>query len=143
MNSKSLYFNEAERVYVYEHLSIEETAAKVNVASRTIANWKVKGDWDNKRKKYLKSKQTFHEELYEFARKLMHDIKTDLDNGEKVDTGRMYAFTRMLPLIAKVKDYEDVAKALSQKQAESKGLTKDIIRTIEEEILGIKSNESE
>ena len=44
MNSKHLYFNEAERVYVYELASVEETAAKVNVAPRTIAIWKVKGD---------------------------------------------------------------------------------------------------
>lgn len=140
MNSKSLYFNEAERVYVYEHLSIDETAAKVNVAPRTIANWKVKGDWDSKRKKYLKSKQAFHEELYEFARKLMQDIKIDLDNGEKVDTGRMYAFTRMLPLIAKVKDYEEIV-SIKEKSTENKGLTKELIRTIEEEILGMKISE--
>lgn len=143
MNNKSLYFNEAERIYVYELASIEETAAKVNVSPRTIAIWKVKGDWDVKRKKYLKSKQAFHEELYDFARKLMHDIKTDLENGVKVDTGRMYAFTRMLPLITKIKEYEDVAALMKDKPSESKGLTKDIIRTIEEEILGMKSNEPE
>lgn len=136
MNSKSLYFNEAERVYVYEHLSIDETAAKVNVSARTIANWKVKGDWDNKRKKYLKSKQAFHEELYEFARKLMNDIKTDLDNGEKVDTGRMYAFTRMLPLITKVKEYEDISKSIKD-EAKNKGLTPDVVKLIEEDILGM------
>ena len=140
MSDKSLYFNEAERVYVYEHLSIDETAAKVNVAPRTIANWKVKGDWDTKRKKYLKSKQAFHEELYEFARKLMRDIKEDLEEGRKVDTGRMYAFTRMLPLITKIKDYEELS-TLKEKGAENKGLTKELIRTIEEEILGMKPNE--
>ena len=138
MNSKHLYFNEAERVYVYELASVEETAAKVNVAPRTIAIWKVKGDWDSKRKKFLKSKQAFHEELYEFARKLMHDIKNDLDNGEKVDTGRMYAFTRMLPLITKIKEYEEIAALMKEKKQESKGLTKEIIRSIEEDILGMK-----
>lgn len=143
MNNKSLYINEAERIYVYELRSVEETAAKVNVCPRTIIKWKLKGDWDIKRKQFLKSKQAFHEELYDFARKIMHEIKTDLENGEKIDTGRMYAFTKMLPLITKIKEYEDVAASMKNKPQENKGLTKDIIKTIEEEILGMKSNESE
>ena len=143
MNNKFLHFNEAERIYVYELATIEETASKANVSTRTIAEWKIKGDWDVKRKKFLHSKQAFHEELYDFARKIMREIKTDLENGEKVDTGRMYAFTKMLPLITKIKEYEDVAILMKDKSAESKGLTKEIIRTIEEEILGMKSNESE
>lgn len=143
MNSKSLYFNEAERIYVYELRSVEETAAKVNVCSRTIIKWKLNGDWDTKRRQFLKSKQAFHEELYDFARKIMHEIKADLENGEKIDTGRMYAFTKMLPLITKIKEYEDVALLMKNKPQENKGLTKDIIKTIEEEILGMKSNESE
>ena len=49
----------------------------------------------------------------------------------------MYAFTRMLPLIGKVKEDEDEAKA-NEKQEERKGLTPELIKTIEEEILGIK-----
>lgn len=143
MNNKSLYINEAERIYVYELRSVEETAAKVNVCPRTIIKWKLKGDWDTKRRQFLKSKQSFHEELYDFARKIMHEIKADLENGEKIDTGRMYAFTKMLPLITKIKEYEDVAALMKNKPQENKGLTKDIIKTIEEEILGMKSNESE
>ena len=143
MNNKSLYINEAERIYVYELASVEETAAKVNVSTRTISMWKSKGDWDVKRKRFLHSKQAFHEELYDFARKIMREIKTDLENGEKVDTGRMYAFTKMLPLITKIKEYEDVATLMKDKPTESKGLTKEIIRTIEEEILGMKPNELE
>ena len=67
----------------------------------------------------------------------MRDISEDLENGEKIDPGRMYAFTRMLPLIGKVKEYEDEAKA-NEKQEERKGLTPELIKTIEEEILGIK-----
>lgn len=143
LNNKFLHFNEAERIYVYELATIEETASKANVSTRTIAEWKLKGDWDIKRKQFLKSKQAFHEELYDFARKIMHEIKVDLENGEKIDTGRMYAFTKMLPLITKIKEYEDVAALMKDKPQENKGLTKDIIKTIEEEILGMKSNESE
>lgn len=138
MNSKkALYFNEAERLYIYEQLTIEETAIRSHVSPRTIVSWKNEGDWDTKRRNFLKSKQSFHSELYEFARKLMQDIKTDLENGEKVDTGRMYAFTKMLPLITKIKEYEDIAAIKQKEQQNQKGLSKDLIKVIEQEILGM------
>jgi len=145
LNNKFLHFNEAERIYVYELATIEETAAKANVSPRTIAEWKIKGDWDVKRKRYLKSKQAFHEELYEFARKIMKEIKTDVENGTKVNTGRMYAFTKILPLITKIKEYEDIVALMKgkDKNKESKGLTKEVIRSIEENVLGMSLDEPE
>jgi hypothetical protein len=37
----------------------------------------------------------FHEDLFNFARKLMTSIEYDMDNnGVKVDPGRMFAFTK-------------------------------------------------
>ena len=104
--------------------------------------WKDDGDWEKKRKDFLKSKQSFHEELYEFARKLMKDISIDMDNGEKVDPGRMYAFCRLIPMFTKVKDYEEnMSKKDETKQP--KGLTPELIQKIEEEVLGITYNEKE
>jgi hypothetical protein len=142
LSKKPLYHNEAERLYVYEQMTVDEIALRLNLGSRTVRNWKDENSWDIKKKNYIKSKQAFHEELYEFARKLMHSIKEDLDNGEKVDPGRMYAFTRMLPLITKIKEYEDIASRKEQKQ-DNKGLTEDIVKLIEEEVLGIRTNESQ
>lgn len=136
MNSKEYLFNEAERIYIYEYSTIEEIAAKLKLNRKTVMSWKERGDWENKRKTYLKSKQTFHEELYEFARKLMKDISVDLENGEKVDPGRMYAFCRMIPLFSKVKNYEETALQNNSKNT-PKGLTPELIQKIEEEVLGI------
>ena len=137
LNNKAYLYNEAERFYVYNECTIDETASKLELNPKTICRWKAKGNWDQKREEFRKSKQAFHSELYEFARKLMRDISSDMDNGKKIDPGRMYAFTRMLPLIGKVKEYEDEAIA-GEKQEKNKGLTPDLIKTIEEEILGIK-----
>lgn len=142
MNSKEYLYNEAERIYIYEFLTIEETAQRLNLARKTVSKWKEKGDWDNKRKTFLKSKQAFHEELYEFARKLMRDITADMDNGEKVDPGRMYAFCRVIPMFAKVKDYEDLVVRKEQKTA-PKGLTPELVKRIEEEVLGITYDDEE
>ena len=135
MNSKQYLANEAERLYIYEFLNIEDIAKRLHLGSKTVYTWKQKGDWTNKRKKFLKSKQCFHEEIYEFARKLMNGIVADMEAGEKIDTGRMYAFCRLIPMFTKVKTYEDVVSQKSKKA--QKGLTPELVAQIEEEVLGI------
>lgn len=140
MYSKEYLANEAERLYVYDYNSVDEISAKIKVSQKTVCRWKEKFNWELKRKSFLKSKQSFHEELYEFARKLMKDISADIDSGEKVDPGRMYAFCRILPMFVKVKDYEDVIAKKEKKDA-PKGLTPELIAHIEEEVLGITHND--
>ena len=72
----------------------------------------------------------------------MKDISCDMDNGEKIDPGRMYAFCRIIPMFTKVKDYEDVV-AKKDEHNKPKGLTPELISQIEEEILGIKHSNAE
>lgn len=140
MNSKKQYFDEAERLYVLDYCSLEEIANRLKLNRKTVMAWKEQGDWNNKRKKFLLSKRSFHEELYEFARKLMKDITSDIDAGEKVDPGRMYAFCKIIPMFTKVKDYEDIVAKKEQKETR-KGLTPELIAQIEEEVLGITPND--
>ncbi len=137
MSKKDICIADAERMYVIEQMTINEIASKLELGEKTVRNWKSDENWDSKRKAFLKNKQAFHEELYDFARELMAAIKRDLANGERVDTGRMYAFLRMLPSIIKVKEYEDIADAKQTDEAK-KGLTPEVIREIEEKVLGIK-----
>lgn len=108
MAKKQAFYAEAERLYVVEQMTFAEIASRLKLAEKTVRLWKDDGDWENKRKQYLTQKQAFHEELYTFARFLMTSIQADMASGEKVDSGRLYAFTRILPLITKVKDYEDI-----------------------------------
>jgi len=135
LSNKTFLMNEAERLYVYEFNTVEEVASKLRLSTKTISRWKLKEDWDFKQKTFLKSKQSFHEELYELARNLIKGIKEDMAMGEKVDPGRMYAFCKIIPLFAKVKDYEDLIKKPTTNKP--KGLTPDIIAKIEQDVLGI------
>jgi len=130
----------AERLYVVEGMTINEIAEVLKVHEKSIRNWKEEFAWIDKREKYDTTKKMFHEDLYNFARKLMASIEYDMDEQNKIDPGRMYAFTKMLPLINKIKEYEDgVIQKPSDK--EEQGLTPEMIRKIESEILGIKSDE--
>ena len=116
----------AERFYVLDQMQLKDIARKIEVSEKTVQRWKVKFDWENKRKQFLASKQMFHEELFVFARKIMQSIQ--------------FALTKMIPLVLKLKSYEDV---VSKDNSEStvKELTPDFIKEINEQFLGIKYEE--
>ncbi len=140
MGKREVLLETAQRLYVIEQMTIEEVASKVDVNEKTIRRWKQKYGWDLKKENYINSKTMFHEELFNFARKLMTSIEFDMDNNEKVDPGRMFAFTKMLPLITKIKEYED---AVSKKEVkpDKQGITPDFVKLIETEILGMHPSE--
>lgn len=103
LNKKKYLYNEAERLYIYNFLTIDELASRLNLNRKTIMDWKDKGDWEKQKKDFLSSKQSFHYEMYEFARKLMSGIIADMEAGEKVDPGRMYAFAGLFQCSLKSK----------------------------------------
>ncbi|MBO6088587.1 hypothetical protein J6P92_09645 [bacterium] len=142
MNNKDYLINDAEHLFVYKLKNIDTIAKELKLNRKTVMNWKEQFDWDTRRRQYTQSKTAFHEELYEFARKIMKDITLDMEAGEDVNPGRFYAFCRLLPMFGKVKSYEDVI-AMSKAKPVQKGLTPEIIARIEEEILGIPQNDNE
>ena len=106
MAKKQAYFAEAERLYVVEQMTLTEIAARLKLCERTVRTWKDEGSWETRRAQFMASKESFHTELYDFARKLMRTIRDDIDAKEKVDAGRLYTFARLLPLLTKIKEYQ-------------------------------------
>jgi DNA-binding transcriptional regulator YiaG len=111
MAKKHLYYNEAERLYVAENMTIAEIANRLNLGEKTVRLWKEEGDWERKKLQFIKEKQSFAEELFVFARKLAKTIMEDWEKGEKVDPGRLYALTRLIPLVIKTKDFESALES--------------------------------
>lgn len=68
---------------------------------------------------------------------------TDMKNGEKVDSSRLYTVTKIMNMLENVKTYEDKVKnkQFPPEVQKSEGLSSDIIRGIEEKILGITYDE--
>ena len=135
-NSEIILAN-AERFYVIERMTEKEVAQQVGVHERTIRRWKKEHNWDVKKDQYFQTASLFHKEMYNFARKLMLSIEYDLDNGNEINSSRMYTFTKILPLITKIKDYEDNIKNDSNAKI-PEGITPDFVELIETEILGMK-----
>jgi hypothetical protein len=125
---------EAERLYVIEQCTLEEIAGRLGVSVRTIQNWKGKGDWDVKRRAYLASRRSFHEELYEFGKDLLTKIRADMAEGKDIPTGQLYALLRLLPNLVKVKDYEAVAGVVVEERKATPEETardvKDLLSTV-------------
>lgn len=138
MIKRDLYFSDAESLYVIEQKTINEISAQLKISEKTVRLWKQEGNWAEKRRKFLQNKHLFHEELYEFSRKIMKSIMNDLDSGVDVDTGRFYALVRVLPMISKIKQYEDTLSKKLEKQA-AKSIPEDVIKLIEKQIFGINN----
>ena len=140
MTKKNTLAAIAERMYIFEQMTIGELASQLQVAERTVRYWKDEHKWDEKKKQFLKTKEMFHQELYNFARKLMATIEYDMENNNKIDSSRMFTFSKILPLICKIKAYED---DISKKEddGQTKEITPDFIKMINEQFLGIKSND--
>ncbi|MGN1152527.1 MAG: hypothetical protein ACI4S3_00725, partial [Candidatus Gastranaerophilaceae bacterium] len=70
---------------------------------------------------------------------LLKSIKTDMNNGEKVESARMYAVTKIISMLKNVKNYEDKRTNVKSMPETTKqeGLSEEVIREIEEKILGI------
>ena len=143
LNSKKEEFlTEAERLFVYEYLPADAIAKQLNLNRKTINNWRAGYEWDKKRASFLKSKTSFHEELFEFARKIMREISADIDAGEKIAPARLNALCRFVPLFGTSKKYEDTI-AQKEKTEIKRGLTPELIAQIEEEVLGITPNDNQ
>ena len=129
----------AIKLYTEKFMTLESIAKQLNVNERTLRRWKSVDNWENKRLEYIKSKTTFHEDLYNLGRTLLESIKTDISNGERVEPSRLHTITKIMTLLKNVKTYED--KVLNDKHIPKKANHREIspenIREIEEKILGI------
>lgn len=87
----------------------------------------------------VKNNTSFHEDLYKFGRNLLDSIQNDMAKGEKIEPARMYAVTKIMTMLKNVKIYEDKVTSENHmpKTTKSEGLSPEVIREIEEKILGI------
>lgn len=138
MAKKQFLYAEAERLYISEQMTLLEIASRLDVAERTLRNWKSEGGWDDKRARFLTDRQSLHEELYEFTRSLMRNIKEDFEENKQVDAGRLYTLTRLLAHIQKVKNYEDEVQTTGTEQKPGQeSLSEETLRKIEE-LMGLR-----
>ena len=129
---------QAKILFIKGHMTQEELARKLNISERTIRRWKQAGGWKQLRDEFRQNNISFHQELYLFAQKLILSIRKDIEKGIKIDTGRLFAISKLLPLIKLVKEYEDlVAKVKTSNAVKNANILSKTIKQIQGEILGL------
>ena len=81
--TKMKYYKQAEKMYVYDKISLDMIGTKLNLSRRTLFYWKKKYEWDKKRFETERNQELFSEELFNFAQKLMQKISDDIDNNRQ------------------------------------------------------------
>jgi len=134
--SKMKYYNEAERLYLYDNLSADEIYRQLNICRRTVYYWKEKYKWDEKRAKRFKNKEVMSQELFEFIRKLMKRITTDIENKIPVNHSLYYSLNNLLKFMPDIQKYE--MKVQKTKEPDKRFPTEKEIKEIEQKFFGIQ-----
>ena len=132
--TKMKYYKQAEKMYVYDKILLEEIGTKLNISRRTLFYWKKKYEWARKRFEVKRNQKNFSNELLDFARKLMQKISKDMNNKTPTPQSEIYSLMNILKNIHQVKQYEN-SKPKSKQPKPTKQLTPEIIEQIEREVL--------
>ena len=130
------YYKQAEKMYIYDKEPLEEIEGRLNISRRTLFYWKKKYEWDRKRFETEENQENFDNELFEFARKLMQKISTDIDNYKQTPQSEIYSLMKILKNIPQVQQYETSNQKFKQPKPTGQ-LTPEIIEQIEREVLGL------
>ena len=129
---------QAEHMYIYDKKPLAEIGMKLGLSRRILFYWKKEYNWDNKRFDAEHNKDRFSEELLEFARKMMNKISTDIGKNQKTPPPEIYSLINILKNIQLVKQYTDsLPQEQIQKPKPTGCISPDIVRQIEQEILGM------
>ena len=129
-------YKQAEKMYIYDKTPLEEIGGRLNISRRTLFYWKKKYEWDRKRFETEQNQENFDNELFEFARKLMQKISTDIDNDKQTPQSEIYSLMKILKNIPQVQQYETSNQKFKQPKPTGQ-LTPEIIEQIEREVLGL------
>ncbi len=140
---KSMLAQDALTLYAEKFITLENIAKQINVSERTLRRWKKADNWDDKKSRFIKNQTLFHEDLFKFGQTLLKSIKNDMALGKKIEPARLYAAFKIFNLLKAVKGYEEEIFKEKRKMHETKpkGLTPEIIKEIEESVLGITYKE--
>ena len=96
MAKAAIYNEDARRLFVREGFSIDAIVGMLNnkVSRKTLFNWKIDGQWENKRKEYL-------EQTKEIKTQLKDLVGLTLKNAERKATPK-----NILALLRSIQAYE-------------------------------------
>lgn len=139
MAKKALYYDEAERLYVMEHIPFDSIAKQLDVSEKTLRNWAQDGQWQEKRAELERDTGALHSKLYKLANTLTDSVQNAIAEGREVPSHQLYTLTRILDKLQKLRQYEETAGSEEAAGKKSAGqLSQKTIERIEQDIFGIR-----
>jgi len=133
MGKQALYFDEAERLFVHDSYSIPMLVEhfRGRVSERSFHDWKIKGNWEAKRKKAEELKQSIQDMLLKLA-------KIALKNAiEDPDPQNIYAAMAAVGKMGQ-KGFMDLIGSVDQEpeQEEEKATLADMMEILQKKLEG-------
>lgn len=139
MAKTAMYLAEAERLYVAQGLSLDAVLGILEgkVSRKTLYNWKVEGDWDNKRKKHEEFEIEIADGVRNLVRKTMTEAIANPSRMTLLAFKQAYSIAKMtdepfLNFMEGNKKPDQAEDSISQKKQQ--------LATLFEEIFGVKPN---
>jgi len=108
---KVLLNDTAQRMYVEDLMTFEAIGEELDVSERTVRNWAKDGNWDVKRKKFMKFQENLQDDAREIAGLLAQKIKEQLGEGKEPANHLLFSFTRIASSLLKIREYEKTVAA--------------------------------
>lgn len=106
MAKKAALYADAERLYVQDQLTLEAIASKLGCGVRTLTNWKREGNWDEKRRGFLETTQSMHEDLYELARLLTTKNLNKVRENAEPEKEQLSFIVKVMATLERTRKYE-------------------------------------
>ena len=108
MSKKDNYLLLASQLYIERQMSVATISQRLNISQKTLFTWKKEDDWDNKRKRFLKSQYSCNQSLYELLNLIVKKALDDYYAQSIVpDQKTLYFIMNMAGKLKDLKAFED------------------------------------
>jgi hypothetical protein len=137
MAKKAGYYVAAEQLYLYEHLTLAEIAARIPVSERTLGDWQRDGKWSERREKLAEQQASSSEKAYELSNSLMDDFISAVKEGKEPSQWKVVLFGKISPMLERFRKYEQETErqpdeGVSEKTVEQQ---KQVVQDLQETLM--------
>ena len=108
----------AKRLYVNDGWSVEQIASKLRASKNTVIRWRDTEEWQAQKSQFLESSQSFSEECFLFATKIMRDMRKQYEEDGNASKSQLSLLNLLLSRIETIMA-TDLKRKLAKEQTES------------------------
>jgi hypothetical protein len=107
MAKKAQYYQIAEQLFVYDHLSVADIAEQLPVSDRTIGDWRRDGNWDARRDQTVALQTSTTEKLHKLVDKLIDNTVSSIEDGTGPSQSQLYLIGKLTPALIRMQKFEE------------------------------------